>query len=212
MSFLAIPWVQTLLLMLAVVATVIELFRPTWGIAACAAAAAFGLFFWGAISVGAANWTEVLLFIGGVGLLLIEATIEGFGLTGITGIGMVVLGVLCASVNIQQGLISLLIALLAGTVIGALLVKRGYESRLMHRSVLSDVLSGEAGFIAKANRTDLIGRRGRTLTVLRPAGLAEFDGVRQDVLTEGEFIEKGTVVEVLRASNGQVVVRRVTNG
>lgn len=58
MSFLAIPWIQTLLLILAIVAVVVELFRPTYGIAAGVAVVAFGLFFWGAISAGMANWME----------------------------------------------------------------------------------------------------------------------------------------------------------
>lgn len=212
MSFLAIPWIQTLLLILAIVAVVVELFRPTYGIAAGVAVVAFGLFFWGAISAGMANWMEVLLFVGGIGLLFVEATIEGFGLTGVAGLGMVGLGIVCASANIHQGLFSIVIALLAGAVVGALLVKCGYESRLMRRSVLKESLTGESGFIAKANRSELLGKHGVTLTVLRPSGTAEFDGMRQDVLTEGEFIEQGSIVEVIRTSNGQIIVRRVMNG
>ena len=37
---------------------------------------------------------------------------------------------------------------------------------------------------------------GTAATVLRPSGVAEFDGVRLDVVTEGEFLSPGTPVQV----------------
>ena len=50
------------------------------------------------------------------------------------------------------------------------------------------------------------GRTGKALTPLRPAGIAEIDGKRIDVQTQGEFIEPGTVVVVLRTEGSKVLV------
>ena len=54
----------------------------------------------------------------------------------------------------------------------------------------------------------LLGKSGQTRSVLRPAGIADFDGVRLDVVTEGEFIEAGEPVTITRVEGGRIVVRR----
>jgi membrane-bound serine protease (ClpP class) len=54
----------------------------------------------------------------------------------------------------------------------------------------------------------LLGVVGTAVTDLRPAGKAELSGTRHDVLTEGEFIERGTKVRVVQATAGRIVVRR----
>lgn len=55
----------------------------------------------------------------------------------------------------------------------------------------------------------LVGRTGRTMTVLRPAGRAEIDGDYVDVVSEGAFIPPGRNIVVLEVSGMRVVVREV---
>ena len=55
----------------------------------------------------------------------------------------------------------------------------------------------------------LDGHRGVALSYLRPAGIAEIDGHRVDVVTEGEYIAAGDRIEVLRDDGYRRVVRRV---
>ncbi len=55
----------------------------------------------------------------------------------------------------------------------------------------------------------LVGREGVAETDLRPAGKAEIDGRRVDVLTGGEYIESGTRVKVVRVEGARVFVRMV---
>ena len=52
-----------------------------------------------------------------------------------------------------------------------------------------------------------MGRQGRTTSVLRPAGIADFDGVRLNVVTEGGFLEGGQMVEIIRVEGKRIVVR-----
>jgi membrane-bound serine protease (ClpP class) len=47
-----------------------------------------------------------------------------------------------------------------------------------------------------------------TLSLLRPAGFAEIDGERVDVVAEGEMIEAGVPVVVSRMEGNRIVVRR----
>jgi membrane-bound serine protease (ClpP class) len=53
------------------------------------------------------------------------------------------------------------------------------------------------------------GKRGRASSALRPAGIADFDGERRNVVSEGAFIAEGTEIEVLREERGALVVRAV---
>lgn len=58
-------------------------------------------------------------------------------------------------------------------------------------------------------RLILEGQRGTALSYLRPAGIAEIDGHRVDVVTEGEYIAAGDRIEVLHDDGYRRVVRRV---
>jgi membrane-bound serine protease (ClpP class) len=48
---------------------------------------------------------------------------------------------------------------------------------------------------------------GTALSPLRPAGVASFDGRRTDVVSQGEFIESGEPLEVVRDEGTRVVVK-----
>jgi membrane-bound ClpP family serine protease len=52
-----------------------------------------------------------------------------------------------------------------------------------------------------------LSKEGIALTPLRPSGTADFDGVRLDVITRGEFVEKGTKVFVEEIKGKKIVVR-----
>jgi membrane-bound serine protease (ClpP class) len=53
-----------------------------------------------------------------------------------------------------------------------------------------------------------LGRMGRATTPLRPAGIAEIEGQRVDVVSNGELIEAGATVVVSRADGNRIVVQR----
>jgi membrane-bound serine protease (ClpP class) len=55
----------------------------------------------------------------------------------------------------------------------------------------------------------LRGRIGKTLAPLRPAGVADFDGRRIDVITEGMMIDGGQWVRCIDVRAGKVLVRLV---
>lgn len=68
--------------------------------------------------------------------------------------------------------------------------------------------SSEAGFsAAESGLEKWIGKRGQAITTLRPAGMIAVEGERVDVVTGGEYLPKGTPVEVIRVDGNRVVVR-----
>jgi membrane-bound serine protease (ClpP class) len=74
---------------------------------------------------------------------------------------------------------------------------------------LDTALDADEGY-ASTPATDAVwlGRVGRTISPLRPAGFAEIDGQRIDVVSEGELIESGAPVVVARVDGNRIVVRR----
>ncbi len=51
-----------------------------------------------------------------------------------------------------------------------------------------------------------VGKRGEAITNLRPAGMIELEDNRIDVVTGGEYLARGTTVEVIRVDGNRVVV------
>ena len=50
-------------------------------------------------------------------------------------------------------------------------------------------------------------REGITSSVLRPTGIADFDGVRLNVSSEGDFIAAGTKVRIIKVEGAKILVR-----
>lgn len=74
--------------------------------------------------------------------------------------------------------------------------------------VLSHEAQADEGFTAMANRDYMIGERGVALSPLRPSGIAAFGDRRLQVVTEGEFIKKGSPVAIVAVAGSRVVVRQ----
>ena len=64
------------------------------------------------------------------------------------------------------------------------------------------------GFCKDWTCKDVQYKIGETLTVLNPAGLAEFDGMRMNVVSEGSYLEKGVRVRVQQVEGNKIIVRK----
>jgi len=84
--------------------------------------------------------------------------------------------------------------------------------KLLARSplALKSSLSRQAGFTAADERLRLYqGQSGLALTNLRPAGTARIDGQRVDVVTRGDYIEKGAAIVVIAVQGNRVIVQKI---
>ncbi len=149
-----------------------------------------------------------LLVLGFILILLEIFVIPGINIFGILGFVTVVAGVVYA--YLQLGLwpaAATAGAALLGT--GALLAAL-FRARAWRRLVLESATSRQLGYTAGGSQRDhLLGQRGEAVTQLRPAGRARFGAETIDVLTEGAFVERGALVEVLRVAGSKVVVQPV---
>jgi membrane-bound serine protease (ClpP class) len=90
----------------------------------------------------------------------------------------------------------------------ALLIRVFPQNAWMHKLALVEAQG--ADYVASADYSALRGMTGVAASFLRPAGVAQIDGKRVDVLTEGEFITAGTPVRVTRVEGARIFVEPVT--
>ena len=211
--FLTHPLLSSLLVTIGMLGIIIELRTPGLGLAGAIGVGSLAAFFWGHWLVQLAGWGELLLALGGVALLALEFfVIPGFGFAGILGI-LALLAALVMSV-VGSGATPEFFMLAAGRILLSLLVALGASFvllRFMPRTPFGRQLILDTG-LRDAPPEDLrwLGKRGRTSSPLRPAGIAEIEGTRVDVVSEGDLIEPGTPVEVVRVDGNRVVVRQLT--
>jgi membrane-bound serine protease (ClpP class) len=218
--FLTNPVFSSLLITIAMVGIIVELRTPGFGIPGALGVGSLGLFFWGHWLVQLAGWEELMLVAAGVILLALELlVVPGFGIVGILGIIAIVASLVLSSTGpgattafiVQAAtrvVMSVLVAMLASFVLLRLLPRLPFGRRL----ILERGLASAEGY-ASAPESDarLLGRRGRTASALRPAGIAEIDGQRVDVVSEGELLDAGQPIEVIRVDGNRIVVRQISN-
>ena len=214
------PVLSSLLISIGMVGILVELRTPGFGLAGAVGIGSLALFFYGHWLVQLAGWEELLLVGAGLVLLAIEIFIvPGFGVVGALGI-LALLGGLTLSLigagattevmifAVSRIVMSLLVALLAGLLMLRLFPRLPFANRLV---LDTDLGSGPSHGSAPESDQRWLGKRGRAASVLRPAGIADFEHQRVDVVADGVIIEAGETIEVIRVDGNRIVVRRAAS-
>lgn len=207
--FLTHPVVIPILLSIGSIGLVLELYTPGFGIPGFMGLFSLLLFFYGHHVAGLAGMESIILFVGGILLIIAEFFIPG-GIAGLIGTISIIISMFIASGNVMQMAISLIIAIIVAILVFILMTKVfGKKMKFFKKIILTDATTTEKGYVSNENRTDLIGKEGVALTVLRPSGTAIIDDERVDVVTEGGFIAKGKKVKVIKTEGSRIVVREI---
>lgn len=220
-GFLMSSVLQGLLIMLIVGGIYFELQTPGIGFPLGVAITAAVLYFAPLYIDGlAANW-EILIFIIGLVLVALELfVIPGFGVAGISGIILVILGLTLSLLNnvvfnfesVETGAIGkAFVTVMAGITLSFVLIiymSSKIGSKGMFRNVaLVKTLDNQSGYIGVSmDAKELVGQQGVASTVLRLSGKVQVEGKTYDAVSEDGFIEKGTTVQIIRYETGQVYV------
>lgn len=158
------------------------------------------------------NLPILVCFLLGLGMLIVEVFMPGFGLPGISGILLEAAAVVITYIR-HGGLAALgmtLVMLACIAVAISLALRSAQKGRLSKSDViLTETESTAEGYVATRDMDVFVGKEGITTTVLRPSGMAEFDGVKLNVIADGEYIAKDVAVRVDYVDGASIVVRRV---
>jgi membrane-bound serine protease (ClpP class) len=210
---------QSILMLMMLGGLYFELQTPGVGFAGTMAALGAAMFFAPHYIMGLVESWEIIVFILGVGLLLLEIFVfPGFGVAGVGGVILIfgsLFSALVGNVGLDfpsgEAMTSAITTLAVTSVLFvALLFSLGRylpKSERFGQLVLAPELLSSAGYTSSESQVELVGREGVAITPLRPSGAAEFDGERVDVTSVSDFIPAGSIVIVKRVSGGRVEVR-----
>lgn len=217
--FLTHPVVSPFLLSLGFLGLLVEVRTPGVGLGGLVGVVALGLFFGSHFIIGLAGMEGIVIFVLGATLVLVEVfLLPGMGVFGILGAMGMLAG---AYMSLLGGLPTTGDFARAGGVLSAalvmvllsswfLLTRLPASRRLTSLGIfLSQETGRETGYTSSLRRDELIGRDGIALTDLRPAGTGEFNEERVDVVSESEWIEKGSPIRIVASEGYRHVVRLI---
>lgn len=160
----------------------------------------------------AANLPIIICFVIGIGLLILEAFMPGFGAPGITGVILEVITLVLTW--FEHGPVAtlgmLLIVLLVLTIAISTSLRSITKGRLSKSALVhSETESNEDGYRSIQDLAVFMDKEGTATSVLRPTGIADFEGVRLNVSSEGDFIPAGTKVRIVKVEGAKILVRAV---
>ena len=153
----------------------------------------------------------ILLFLIAVVILVAEIFLPSHGVLGIVGVGFLVYAVYEAySLDQGGGHLTLLCALVLVPTLAVVGFKAFPKTPLGKRIAPENPQPEAADFAPHHEQLKrFVGRRGRSVTPLRPVGTCMIDGQRVNCIAEARLIESGMDIEVLRVRGAQLEVRPV---
>ncbi|MFH1717787.1 MAG: NfeD family protein [Planctomycetota bacterium] len=229
------PAVMAVLVMLAILGVYIEFNAPGVGLPGLAAVICFVIIIGSKYLVGLANWVEVVLFVAGVGLLLVEIfVLPGFGVAGFLGIVLIMAGLFGMLVknppdrmpwpqdaiawsDFTWGVVGLSLGFMGFIVLAWVLSRYLPRIGFLSGLVLVPAAAGQAGGMRVSASAPpesqssgvKVGDLGEVVLTLRPTGKAKFGESIVDVVAEAEFLGKGTKVSIIEIHGNRVVVKAV---
>ncbi|HXH83784.1 MAG TPA: NfeD family protein [Candidatus Tectomicrobia bacterium] len=215
--FLTHPVFSSVLMTIGILGLIVELRTPGFGVPGAVGIASLAAFFWGHWLVRLVGWEELLLVAIGLLLLAIEIFVTpGFGVLGILGIvaflaglALSLVGAGATSVTVLNAAGRVVVSLLVGVAASVVLLRFLPRLPLARRVVLETGLLPGGGGDDADGESRWLGARGTSATPLRPAGIAHLGGERVDVVSQGEYVEAGAPIEVIRVEGNRIVVRRL---
>jgi len=228
-EWLASPAVRAVLFLLMLLGAYTELQTPGLGLAGGVALVALVLFLGAPYLAGYTVTWEIAAIVLGVALLAVEIfVIPGFGVAGISGMILIMVGLLASFVPeepfekdwfslpslpatwtyLKNGLYSIACGL-AGSLVGMVLVARYLPKMpLAGRIIAPNPIPEQVIIDDPYEGAAQIGDIGVSEGPLRPSGKARFGAMLVDVVTQGDYIDTGTTVEVVERRGNRVVVRK----
>jgi membrane-bound serine protease (ClpP class) len=203
------PIISGILLTVGMLGLLAEM-QTMHGIAGAIGIGSLALFFGAHIYAGFSNGFVVVLAVAGIlGILWELHVVPGHGVPGILGAICLVLAVLFAF-GLQFFFVAmetLATAIVLTVICFSLMVRAVPQNAWAARLALAAAQGPD--YVASSDFSDLRGKEGSAVSFLRPAGIAEIQGRRVDVLTQGDFIAQGTPVRVTRVEGSRIFVEAI---
>jgi len=217
-----IAMLAPVLMMIGFSCLYIEMRSPGFGIPGIVGICCLAIVFFGQHIAGLAGYTEILLLVTGAVLLAVEILVlPGFGVAGISGIVLILIGMLLSFQNFvipspelpwQEDILKRNVTMVSVSMLGAIALIFIFFRYIFER--LSMVVKGPyLAATLESARSDAdmafvpqVGDTGTASTPLRPSGKVFIGKNMCDVVTEGQYIDSGAEVTVSLIQGNRIVV------
>lgn len=153
------------------------------------------------------NTAALICLLVGLALMIFEMFTPGLGVPALLGVISLLAAIVLSARSFAHALITLALILIFLGVF-AFFIFRAFSKGKLHRIILSETVNGDSTPLKELDA--MTGSEGVCLTTLRPSGDADFSGKKLDVVSEGEFIEKGSRVRIERIEGLRIIVKKVS--
>lgn len=234
-AFLASPMISSLLLLGLILGFYTELSTPGFGVPGAIGVTCLLLIILSSFALEIANWLEVILLLIGLAIIVVDLfVLPTFGLMGFIGLIFFLAGLFgllipdigsiqyefdtgtlnAAGQMVVEKLVWYSMTLLVGAIIVFLLARYLTPAIASYSSLVLQGNEQDAsrGYLAGENPKDLPqkGSKGQVMATLRPAGKIMINDTVYEALSDGNFIERGEEIEVIRLDGSVIVVNKVT--
>lgn len=221
-------YVRGFLMVIILLGAYVEFHTPGVGVPGLVALIALAIFVVAPYLAGLANVWEIVTIFLGLALIALELfVIPGFGVAGISGVLMVLVGLVATFVPDEPGrqfpqlfpalpttlhglklAVATLVSSMVASLIGMLMLSRFLPrvpvfNKLVPANPTPSQVAVDDPYYGMARVGDI----GQAEGALRPAGKARFGSVLVDVVTEGEYLEVNCMIQVIERRGNRVVVR-----
>ncbi|MEX2402796.1 MAG: NfeD family protein, partial [Balneolales bacterium] len=220
LRFFAGPVITSILMLMMLGGLYFELQSPGLGFPGAVALVGALCFFAPHYILGLASW-EIIVFFIGVLLLIVEIfVLPGFGIPGALGLLLIIFSLLASMIGnvgftfpeiqyLTGPIWTMVATLLLGIALIVSLARYLPQSKAFNRLVLASTTGTSYGYTSASTVDDIIGMEGVALSTLRPAGTALVNSLRVDVVSDGDFIEKGEKIKVVTSVGSRVMVTKI---
>ncbi len=152
---------------------------------------------------------QAIVLILGLVLLIAEMFLPGFGIAGGSGIVLMIIGIILTARTPLEAFIMIVILIALIALLLAIVLRSAKKGKLSKKLILRSASRREDGFSSTADSTDLVGKEGVAISILRPSGIGEFEGQRLDVVSDGGYIEPCTKIKIVQTEGRRIVVKQI---
>ncbi|KKE80621.1 nodulation protein NfeD [Oceanobacillus caeni] len=151
----------------------------------------------------------LILYFLGLILIIIDGKILNDGTLATIGVAIMLVSVALVAPSFTSGLYAVL-GVILGTA-GSFLFLKVFKKREMWTKIaLKDQLTSEAGYNSLNKEYEkLLGQSGITKTDLRPVGTIEVNKKDYSAVSNGQWIEKNTHIQVIQVDGTKILVEKI---
>ncbi len=153
------------------------------------------------------DWLSVVLLVGcGIILIILELIfVPGTTILGVLGFLMLLGGVVVSFASF--GATTGWIVLVGTAIVGLISVIYSLKSGVWQRFSLKSQIDSRVNEHEKDHLQ--IGMRGKAVSDLRPVGTAEFEDKLYEVQTNGNYLDSGKAIEIIKLSDNKIIVQPI---